>query len=159
MLARIKYLVGELENKYLASKERFLSEKPNCSPAIRQSFKSLELLQAGICLWCASSTTCTLRRLCRFCHPAVAQPSIVVSNPEPTPAPPMESRSKPHTRGLRCLVCSMQGLHRLSALLEMSRFYSATLLAGLSIIHDSYIGLQLRSWYGLITHEKTLQSG
>jgi hypothetical protein len=81
--SQIKDRVCELENMYLASKERFLSEKPNCSPEIRQSFKFLELLQAGTCLWSATSSTSSLRA-CRLHRHTFNQSSTVVPFLDPT---------------------------------------------------------------------------
>jgi hypothetical protein len=82
--SQIKDGVRELEKNYLASKEQFLSEKPNCSPEIGQSFKFLELLQAGTCLWSATSSASSLRRVCRLCSSTSTEPLNVVPFLKPT---------------------------------------------------------------------------
>jgi hypothetical protein len=88
-ISQIKNQVRKCEEDYLALKERFLSEKPNCSPEIRQSFKFLELLQAGTCLWSATSKTSALRRVCcRLHRPTFTQPLIVAQFLDPTFSPP-----------------------------------------------------------------------
>jgi hypothetical protein len=82
--SQIKDNVRDSEKEYLTQKEQFLLENPDCNPAIRQSFKILELLQAGTCLWSATSKSSSLRRVCRLHRPTLIRPLTVAQSLEPT---------------------------------------------------------------------------